>query len=236
LLSSFIALPGSAQTPQPLQGCDPAALYLARGDYNRALSSLAPVGGKAATTADRENLRGIALLMSNQPAAALATFERALALDHVNHEAGFNHAVCLLRLRRLSDAQKELAAIYATDLTPYRARAAYHHALADDGLGDQKTAVEWLRKALALDPEYDDARLYLGIMQENRHQFEEAGKTYQTYLARHPHSSAAMLGFARSAQRSGFGETAHRYFEKILAEAPGTPEALEAQKYALLWE
>ena len=174
--------------------------------------------------------------MSNEPAAALMTFERALQMASGHPEAQFNHALTLLRLRRFVESARELELIYGTTGSPYRARAAYHHALADDALSERARAIEWLQKALALNREYDDAILYLGFMFERTKQFEVAGKAYKAFLTRHPHSPVAMLGFARCAQRSGFGETARQYFEKVLKEAPGTPEAIEAQKYALLWE
>lgn len=237
LAVSLASIPAVAQTTaSAAQGCDAAALYIARGDFSRALTVLSSATGGAASSADRLNLKGVAQLMSSDPGGALGTFQRAIDMQPSHPEALLNHALTLLKLRRFSESAGDMQRIYENVDSPYRSRAAYHHALADDALNERSRAVEWLKKAIALNPAYDDAILYLGLMFEKTRQFEEAGKSYQAFLVRHPHSPVAMLGFARSAQRSGFGETARRYFEKVIQEAPGTAEAIEAQKYALLWE
>ena len=168
-------------------------------------------------------------MMSGDVKGSLPFFEKAMPLP----EARFNRAVAYLKLSRYAEASAEFEKLY-TD-SPLRASAAYHNALALDAVGKSNEAITWLTRALDLDPNFDSAILYLGVMRERLGDLQGAGKAYKQFLDRHPDSIVAMLRFGVAAQRAGHPEVARRYFDKIAAAAPSSPEAAEARMYLEMW-
>jgi tetratricopeptide (TPR) repeat protein len=189
------------------------------------------VSSKGQSPKELDNLRGLALMLSGDVAGAMPLFERALPLP----EARFNRAVALLKLAKYPEAAKDFAAIYADESSPLRASAAYHEALALDGLHRDADAAAWLERALAADPQLDSALLYLGVMRERLGDLQAAGKAYKQFLDRHPDSVVAMLRFGVAAQAAGREDTARKYFERVVAAAPDSPEAAEARMYLVMW-
>jgi tetratricopeptide (TPR) repeat protein len=180
------------------------------------------------------NLRGLAQMLSGNSQAALALFEQGLALEP-RPELRFNHALALLKLSEFAKASAEFEAIHADAQSPYRARAAYHDALALDALGRSREAETWVDRALELEPGNTDALVYAGLLRERRGDLQGAGKAYQQLLQKMPDLPFALLRFGVAAQRAGRTEIARRYFEKVIAASPSGPEAAEARKYVILW-
>lgn len=203
-----------------------------RGQPDVALRQLGGVKSSGTTQPELDNLRGLALMMSGDAKSALPLFEKALPLP----EARFNRAVALLKLAKYTEASAELEKIYGDANSPLRASAAYHDALALDALGRPDDAVTWLTRALDLDPKFDSALLYLGVLRERLGDLQSAGKAYKQFLDRHPDSIVAMLRFGVAAQRAGHPDTARKYFEKIIAAVPSSAEAAEARMYLEMWE
>lgn len=184
------------------------------------------------TAPELENLRGLALMMNGDVKGSLPFFERALPLP----EARFNRAVAMLKLAKYAEASAELEKIYADAKSPLRASAAYHDALALDALGKSNDAITWLTRSLDLDPKFDSALLYTGVIRERLGDLQAAGKAYKQFLDRHPESTVAMLRFGIAAQRAGRPEVARKYFEKVIAAVPSSAEAAEARMYLEMWE
>lgn len=205
---------------------------LLRGQPAAALKQLGGVKSTGTTAPELDNLRGLALMMNGDAKGALALFEKALPLP----EARFNRAVALLKLTKYAEASTELEKIYADPNSPLRASAAYHDALALDALGKTNDSLTWLGRALDLDPNFDSALFYSGIIRERLGDLQGAGKAYKQFLDRHPESIVAMLRFGIAAQRAGHPEVARRYFDKIIAAVPSSAEAAEARMYLEMWE
>ena len=94
----------------------------------------------------------------------------------------------------------------------------------------------WLGRALQLDPRLDAALLYTGMLRERRGDLQGAGRAYLDYLEGHPHSTVALLRFGVSAQKAGRVDVAKSYLQRVIALAQQSPEAVEAQKYLVMWE
>ncbi|HWW62538.1 MAG TPA: tetratricopeptide repeat protein, partial [Thermoanaerobaculia bacterium] len=213
--------------------CDRTAQLILRGQYNAALEQLE--GTKSSST-EPDNLRGLAYLLAGDAKRALASFDRALAQKPAFAEARFNRAVALLRLGEMSRASTELERVYADEHSPLRATAAYHNALALDGLKRYDEAATWLDRALALDASLDAALLYSGVLKEKRGDLQGAGRVYLAYLEKNPNDVAAMLRFGVCAQRSGHADTAVKYLKRVVELAPESPEGVEARKFLVMWE
>jgi len=203
-----------------------------QGRYDAALQQLDGARSSGSSSADNENLRGLALMLSGDTAGAMAAFDRALALDAGMVEARFNRAVALLRSGDLKTAASEFARIKGR-LQP---SASYHQALALDRLGDAKGAAAALQGAIAADPSFTPALLHLGLIRERRGELEAAVRDYLAYLKSHPGSTAAMLRIGVVAQRAGRTDVGTAYLRKVIAAAPDSPEAVEARKFLVMWE
>lgn len=229
---------GSAAEERPVSADPPwtvGAYYLARGDYQKALANLAGAVPDHNSSASALNMRGIAEMMNEQYPKALNSFRLALESDPSLIEARFNRGVTWLRMRAFDRAAGEFAIVWDSS-NQLRASAAFHSALAADGAGKPEAAVKWLIKATEADDSFDDARLYLGVIRENQGDLQAAGRAYRDYLTRHPESIIVRLRFGISSLASGNIETAKKYLQEVIAMAPGSPEAVEANKFLVMWE
>lgn len=206
------------------------------GQYDRALKQLTAARGSATSSADRENYRGYALLMKGDSRAALAAFDDALEIDAKHTAAAFNRGITLLKLGDHKRASEQFAAVVADERSPYRALGAYHRAITLDRLRLPQEAESWLDRALDLDPKLDAATLYKGLLREQRGDSQAAGRAYLDYIRKHPDSTIAHLRFGMTARRAGRHDVARTYLEKVVKLAPESPEAIEAQKYLVMWE
>ncbi len=239
--SGLLPLPAAqgrpeAHTTPAKSACDRSVYYILRGQYDAALRQLDGAKTSGASPAAVENLRGLALLMKDDAAKALTTFDRALQLDSKLSEARLNRGLALLRLGKFAESSAEMQKVFADETSPVRADAAYHNAIALDRLGRASDAEAWLDRALKLNAKLDAALLYAGMLRERRGDLQGAGRAYLEYLKAHPESALAMLRFGISAQKSGSIEVAKSYLQRVVQLAPGSPEAIEARKYLVMWE
>ncbi len=207
-----------------------------RGNYDAALRQLEGAKTTGAAPAEIENLRGLALLLEGDTAKALASFEKSLALQPDLQPARFNRALALLRNREYAKAAADLEKVYADEHSALRADAAYHLGIANDRLGRATDAETWLDRALKLDMKLDAALLYAGLLRERRGDLQGAGRAYLDYLERYPQSAPALLRFGISAQKAGRIDVAKQYLQRAIAAAPRSDEAIEAQKFLVMWE
>lgn len=227
----------SAAEPAQRPSCDRSALYILRGQYQAALKQLDAARPEGSSDAERETLRGVALLLSGDAKKAVASFDLALDMQPSLAAAQFNRGVAWLQSKELAKATIDFEAVAQGSAgAPLRAAAAYHMAVALDGLRRSSEAERWLDRALSLDPQLDAALLFRGFLLERRGDLQGAGKAYRDYLARHPESPIALLRFGISAQRAGFIDTARTYLQKVVAAAPDSLEAVEARKYLVMWD
>lgn len=175
-------------------------------------------------------------MLSGELPKALASFERALQLDPALSEARLNRGIALLRTGAFAKASADLERVANDEASRLRADAAYHNAIALDRLGRPADADAWLDRALKLDPKLDAALLYSGMLRERRGDLQGAGRAYLDYLKLHPESPVALLRFGVAAQKSGRPDVAKSYLSRVIALAPRSAEAVEAQKYLVMWE
>lgn len=226
-----------AQPPAPSSKvCDRSVAYILAGRYDAALQQLEGAKSSGASPAGVENLRGLSFMLAGELPKAMASFERALQLDPSLGEARFNRAIAFLRTNESAKASAELEKLATDEASPLRADAAYHNAIALDRLGRAADAEIWLERAQKLDPRLDAALLYAGALRERRRDWQGAGRAYLDYLKAHPDSIEALLRFGISAQRAGRADVAKPYLERVIALVPGSPEAVEARKFLVMWD
>jgi tetratricopeptide (TPR) repeat protein len=236
LLAAFFSLPLSAQSPPTSSSCHPGVYQLARGDYASALKSLTAATSQEGSDASLLNNRGVAELLAGDVQRAQKSFSEAAQKNPTLLDPRFNLGIIALRLGDFDAARTHFDSVWKAGDSPLRARAAYHHALADDRLGKLDEAENWLGRALEAEPTLSDAKLYLGVVHERKKEFAEAGKYYKEFLVDHPDNAVAMLRFGVSAIRAGYPDTARRYLHQVVQQAPDSIEAQEARKYLFTLE
>jgi tetratricopeptide (TPR) repeat protein len=109
---------------------------------------------------------------------------------------------------------------------PDDARALFECGSAWDGLFFPGEARECYRRAVELDPEFDDARLRLAehLLQAGRP--AEALGHFERLAGEHPGDVPTLLGLARCQVEGGQVEAARRLLDQILAADPGHAPAL----------
>jgi tetratricopeptide (TPR) repeat protein len=235
--ATLAAQSGGRPVPASAPGtCDRVVFELFQGHYARALQQLDGAPSAGTSEADRANLRGLALMMSGQPAKAIESFDTALDLRPSLQEARLNRGIVRLQSSDYARAAADFQQIWDDATSPLRGRAAYHHAIASDAMQKPEEAASWIARALEADPRLDDALFYSGVLAEQRGALEVAGRAYKSYLDRHPESVVAMLRFGIAAQRSGFSDTARKYLGRVTQIAPSSAEAVEARKFLAMWD
>ena len=215
--------------------CSVGAYYIAHGDLDRALRALEGARGGRGDLSEA-NLRGLTLLLADRKEEARVQFEAILARDGDHVPARFNRGLTLLRLGDAPGAIEDFTTVWESNETQLKASAAFHIALAEQSRGRLEEAEKWLLDAVKVDPAYADAHLVRGTILERMRRFEDAGRAYLDVLALQPRSVIATLRFGVSAWRAGFRDTAVDYLRRVESMAPGSREALEAQKYLLIVE
>lgn len=221
--------------PSAAPNCSVGAYYLAHGDVARALRALEGARGGSGDLAEA-NLKGLALLLADRTEEARELFDAVLKRDPEFTQARFNHGLSLLKLGHATGAISDFKAVWESDHESLSHAAAFHIALAEQSRDRLAEAEKWLGESVKAEPDFAEAHLVLGTVLERMGRFEEAGRAYREVLRIQPKSAIAALRFGVSAWRSGFRDTALTYLRQVESLAPGSREALEAQKYLLILE
>lgn len=119
---------------------------------------------------------------------ALKTYEKALEKDKKNCNILFLKGSCLIPLERYLDAIESLEEainLYETQAmnTIFELPSAYHNiGICMDKLGKQDVALEAFNTGLKLNSEYFPSYYEVGLIQEDKKNYEEALKNYNTFL------------------------------------------------------
>jgi len=211
------------------------AYYLAHGDVGRALKALEGAKGGSGDLAEA-NLKGLALLLAGRLEEARVQFDAILVRDPEFVQAHFNRGLTLLKLGDAPGAIEEFRTVWNAEGSAMKASTAFHIALAEQSRDRLTDAGKWLDEAIKINPDFAEAHLVRGTILERLGQFEKAGRAYREVMRIQPTSAVAMLRFGVSAWRAGFRDTALTSLRQVESLAPGSREALEAQKYLLIME
>lgn len=142
-------------------GCDLATTLLAQNAFAQASRLLAPMAQRSPRSLRAETLLGQALLGEGRRGDALDTLLRATTLDPTNAEATYQAGRAFDQMARLDEAIEWFAR--AAALGPNRADIRNALAVAYLNFGDHARAVQHLREAIAIKPEFREAHSNLLI-------------------------------------------------------------------------
>lgn len=109
--------------------------------------------------------RSVLLLVRNSATAALADTNRALRIEPSMTAASVNRAAALILLDRYQEARETIDQALPLASGLELQRALFNRALANEALGDIKAAYRDLKRAVELDPQFEEAKTELARYQ-----------------------------------------------------------------------
>ncbi len=103
--------------------------------------------------------RSVMLLAYHRTTDALADTDAALAIIPDLEEATVNRSAALIRLDRFAEAREILDEALPRATGHVLVSGLFNRAIASEALGDTRSAYNDLRRALELEPEFEDARM-----------------------------------------------------------------------------
>jgi hypothetical protein len=171
---------------------------------------------RQSTVSDFEH--GNSLLMHGQAEAALASYDRAIAIQPDHADAWSNRGAALQYLG------KKEAALASHDravaICPDHAVAWFNRGLALQNLGQTQAALASYDRAIALRPDYANAYYNRGVTLQNLGQTEAALASYDCAIAIQPDHADAHYNRGLALQDLGHTEAALISFDRSIALRP----------------
>ena len=167
---------------------------------------------------------GLVYMTLNEDAAAQQSFERALKIDPTDSSTNNNYGMFLCQRKREKEAMKHFATALKNPLYATPENAYTNAGVCSRMLGDDVKAEEWLRKALALQPNQSQALYQLADIAFKRDDLMNA----RALLNRHmqvstPSADALWLG-VRIEQRLGNRTALASYGTQLNNRYPDAPQ------------
>jgi tetratricopeptide (TPR) repeat protein len=166
-----------------------------------------------------ETQLGTAWYQRGEQAAAVTHYDRALAIDPTFSDARLALSATLVRTGRVPEAIEQVNVVLAQE--PENAKA--HFGLATALLvagNEQARAIEHLRRATEIDPEYGEAQNNLGVALMRQGDDAEAIEPLSRAVEIDPGDAGAHLNLAEVLLRTGRREEAIVHLERTLELAP----------------
>jgi Flp pilus assembly protein TadD len=132
-------------------------------------------------------------------------------------------AARLFAEKKFTDAESVLRQITAR--APQQAKPWFLLGRVRHALGDNDAAIDFLRKAVTLDPHMVPAHNDLGILLQGRGEFDEAEACYRHAIEIAPHFAEAMSNLGAVHAERGRLEQATTWYGRALAERDDLPDA-----------
>lgn len=152
---------------------------------------------EAALWSNRGNVR----LSQNQPLAALADYDQAVALAPDQPDPYLNRGAALERLERWDDAIADYSRVLA--INPKDAAAYNNRGNAKAGLGDWDAALVDYQQAVALDPKFAFARVNAALANYQLGHAEDAIREFRNLTRRYPNFADARAALTAALWANG---------------------------------
>ncbi len=231
-LAGCTTSPGKSETGEPRTTAENRARIhteLGAAYYGAGQMSVAVQELKEAISADPNygpaySQLGLVYMTLKEDALAQQSFERALKIDPTDSSVNNNYGMFLCQRKREKEAMKYFATALKNPLYATPENAYTNAGVCSRMQGDDVKAEEWLRKALALQPNQSQALYQLADLTFKRNELISA----RTLLNRHmqvstPSADALWLG-ARIEQRLGNRSAMSSYGTQLNNRYPGSAQ------------
>jgi len=184
------------------------------GQIEPALAAYRDILRRWPTLAAVHNMLGLALYQGGRPDEALATLDRAVALDSNDADIRNHRGIVLLALGRAAPAGDEFRR--ALSLRPNDARTLANLGNALKAGGDLGSALDHYRRAIEADPAYAEAYFNLGNAQRETGDRDGAVASYRAALARQPRFAPAQANLGGLLLEGGDASGARRAYEAAI--------------------
>lgn len=152
---------------------------LVEKEYTKALANL--LEAKKYSPKDskiRTNL-GMAYYFKNQPELAITELKKAIDLDKENTDAVLNLGSIYLNQKQNEEALALFKQVEKNLIFTSQDRNYYNMAMVYLNMGDRKSAVSYLQKSVAENPDYCSSHFKLGMLYKEEYRFEAALKSFK---------------------------------------------------------
>lgn len=163
--------------------------------------------------------KAYALVEARQLTEAKGLFEQVCREDAFHAEAWMMFGAMDAELGNMVDALTELNK--AIELDTSLLGANYYLARLYHSQGDVNQALEYVEKAMAIDPDYEEACLLGGVIYAMLGQLENSATAYQNVLKLKHDSAPAYYGLGYIACQQGHFEDAVVHYGRVLEISPG---------------
>jgi putative PEP-CTERM system TPR-repeat lipoprotein len=153
----------------------------------------------------------------NQPAQALAAYDKVLSINPAHRSAYVEKAYLEIGMGRFEAAQAALDS--ATEIAPASVLVAYTQALLDFSEGKNADAQASLQKVLRVAPEHMPTVLLAGALCLNLGSLHQAEQHLRHYLEKNPHNLYARKMLAQTLLRSGHSPDALDVLKPALTDS-----------------
>jgi type IV pilus assembly protein PilF len=167
---------------------------------------------------------GLVYMTLREDTLADQSFERALRIDPTDSSTNNNYGMFLCQRKREKEAMKYFAAALKNPLYTTPENAYTNAGVCSRMQGDDVKAEEWLRKALALQPDQPQALFQLADISFKRDQLASARTLLNRYMQVSMPSAGALWLGARIEQRLGNRASLASYGAQLNNRYPGAVE------------
>ena len=167
---------------------------------------------------------GLVYMTLNEDAAAQQSFERALKIDPTDSSTNNNYGMFLCQRKREKEAMKYFATALKNPLYATPENAYTNAGVCSRMLGDDVKAEEWLRKALALQPNQSQALYQLADISFKRDELMAARTLLNRYMKVSTPSAEALWLGVRIEQRLGDRTALASYGAQLKNRYPDAPQ------------
>lgn len=206
-----------------------ARSLLTRGELDRAQAEIAEMLRAAPNAASVHSLNGALLALRNNPSAARAAYERALALTPGYFEAVGGLVALDLSSKQFAPAIKRVEAALAAE--PDRVELLTLAARAYDQAGQPDKAEQTLRRVVAVDPRFLGGYALLAQLYVKRGRIDDARREFETIVKRDPRAVGPRTMVGILLQTQGKRDEARRWYEATIADLTVAPVAANNLAY-----
>jgi type IV pilus assembly protein PilF len=201
-----------------------AVSYYQRGQLGVALEELNAAVSADANYGPAYNVLGLVYMDFKEDAIAEQHFRRALSIDPLDSDANNNYGLFLCKRKREQESIKYFLAALKNPLYATPEKSYVNAGVCSKQKGDEKSATEYFRKALVVDPNQPQALYQLAEYSFSRGEYQEAKGYLNKLIVLVPPSATLLWLGLRIEHKLGDKEAEANYAAQLKRRYPESEE------------